>query len=97
MFENDGRCRTRGGSSKKGRGLFLKDGKGGKKISSLTLMTSGRRLRRSVSLSIDYQMAWWNMREWKKILRVLVLMWIKKAINQSKVCGGCRNWSNESS
>ena len=54
---------------KESRGLFPKDGKWSKKISSLKLMTSGRRLRRSASSSIDYRMTWWNMKEWKRILR----------------------------
>ena len=92
----------------KGRGLFPKDGKWSKKISSLRLMTSGRILRRSTRSSIDYRMTWWNMREWKKILRnilmlwyskkgVLMLMLIRKTINNSKAYGKCRNWSNESS
>ena len=108
MFENDGRCRTGGGSSRKGRSLFPKDGKWSKKISSLRLMTSGRRLRRSASSSIDYRMTWWNMKEWKRILRNILMLWyskkgvlmlmsIRKTINHSKACSKCRNWSNESS
>jgi hypothetical protein len=79
-----------------------------KKISSLRFITSGRILRRSTRLSIDYRMAWWNMREWKKILRnilmlcyikkrVLMLMLIRETINHSKGCGKCRNLSNECS
>ena len=93
---------------RKGRGLFPKDGKWSKKMSSLRLMTLGRMLRRSTRSSIDYRMTWWNMREWKEILRnilmlwyskkgVLMLMLIRKTINHSKACGKCRNLSNESS
>ena len=29
----------------------------------------GKDVKKVYELSIDYQMAWWNMREWKKILR----------------------------
>ena len=72
-----------------------------KKISSLRLITSGRILRRSTRSSIDYRMAWSNMREWKKILRnilmlwyikkrVLMLMLVRKTINHSEACGKCK-------
>ena len=57
----------------------------------------GKGVKKVYEMSIGYQIAWWNMREWKKILRVLVLMLTREAINHSKVCGNCRNWSNESS
>ena len=90
-----------GVSSREGRSLFPKDGKWSKKISSLRLMTSGRRLRRSASSSMDYRMTWWNMKEWKRILKNILMLWyskkgvlmlmsIRKTINHSKACSKCR-------
>ena len=55
-------------------------------------------LRRSTRSSISCRMAWLNMKEWKKILRnilmfwkrVLMLMLMIKAISHSKACAKCR-------
>ena len=45
---------------------------------------------------------WWNMKEWKKILRKILMLWyikkevwtlmlIRKVINNSKACAKCGN------
>ena len=99
MFEKDGRCWTKRKIFKGRKGDYsLRMESGVKKISSLRLIASGRILRRSKRSSIDYRMAWLNMREWKKILRnilmlwyikkrVLMLMLIRETIHHSKACG----------
>ena len=49
---------------------------------------------------------WWNMKEWKKILRKILMLWyikkevwtlmlIRKVINNSKACAKCGNLSDE--
>ena len=51
-------------------------------------------------------MMWWNMKEWKKILRKILMLWyikkevwtlmlIRKVINISKACAKCGNLSDE--
>ena len=49
---------------------------------------------------------WWNMKDWKKILKNILMLWyikeevwtlmlMKKAINNSKACAKCGNLSDE--
>ena len=81
------------------RGLFPEDGKRGKKKFRFMRNNSVRKILRGFARSsLGCRMAWLNMKEWKKILRnilmlwkrVLMLMLIRKIIGHPEACAKCR-------
>ena len=81
------------------RGLFPEDGKRGKKKFRFMRNDSVRKILRGFARSsLGCRMAWLKMKEWKKMLRnilmlwkrVLMLMLIRKIIGHPEACAKCR-------